>query len=289
MTLVVDLQAGANGAASRPATLGGGAKAVQTYLAGLAALSRRNTALTLAQVTRRHANRPALYTPLPWQLPAMFVGAAILYTMLFVDVPVAAYRGRWLLELRHAAGVLTDVGLGVWYILPAALLAIATNLTDWRGRTRRQLLVLYNRASLAVLVLIATGLSGLAAAILKRIIGRARPILFDEQGVFGFRAFAIDPVFASFPSGHATILGSVAALLWFYFPRWRFVTLPLLFLCANTRVIVSSHHPSDVIAGFGFGFVFAVLTAMVFARLGYLFCAVDGRLPVVKRSARVFW
>jgi membrane-associated phospholipid phosphatase len=289
MTLVVDLQSTANGTVPRPSTLGGWARASRDYLVALAALSRRNTGLTIAQITRRHASRPAFYVPLPWRMPTMFVVAAIVYTMLFVDVPVAAYRGQWPLWLRQPTGTMTDVGLGIWYILPATLLAFATNLTDWSRRTRRQLLVLYNRASLAMLVLIATGLSGLAAAVLKRIIGRARPSLFDEHGVFGFRAFAIDPAFASFPSGHSTILGSLAALLWLYFPRWRFVTLPLLFLCANTRVIVSSHHPSDVIAGFGFGFVFAVLTAMVFARLGYLFRAVHGRLPSVKRSARVFW
>ena len=289
MTLVVDLQGSAGGIASSAGTGRRTLGAVQARLAAIAARSRENTVRTLSQVARRHAGRPALYVPLPWQVPTIFVMAAIVYTMLFVDVPVAAYRQQWPLWLRQPAGMLTDVGLGIWYILPAALLAITTNLTDWRGRTRRQLLVLYNRASAAVLVLIATGLCGLIAAILKRVLGRARPGLFDHEGVFAFRNFALDPAFASFPSGHATILGSVAALLWLYFPRWRIVTLPAAFLCANTRVIVSSHHPSDVIAGFGFGFVFAVLTAIVFARLGYLFRAVDGRLPVVKRSARVFW
>ena len=289
MTLVVDLHGPGDGVASPAGVVRGAIGDLQARIETIALRSRANTMQTIAQVMRRHASRPALYVPLPWQVPTMFVVAAIIYTMLFVDVPVAAYRQQWPLWLRQPAGTMTDVGLGIWYILPAGLLVIATNLTDWRGRTRRRLLVLYNRASLAMLVLTATGLCGLIAAILKRVLGRARPALFDHEGVFAFRNFALDPAFASFPSGHATILGSVAALLFLYFPRWRMLTLPAAFLCANTRVIVSSHHPSDVIAGFGFGFVFAVLTAMVFARLGYLFRPVEGRLPVVKRSARIIW
>ena len=42
---------------------------------------------------------------------------------------------------------------------------------------------------------------------------------------------------------------------------------------AATRAIVGAHYPSDIVAGLAFGFAATVLTAIVFARLGYIFQA----------------
>jgi undecaprenyl-diphosphatase len=53
--------------------------------------------------------------------------------------------------------------------------------------------------------------------------------------------------------------------------------------------VAGAHYPSDVAAGLALGFGAAVLTAIVFARLGYIFRQRTVGLPEVKRSFRVLW
>lgn len=161
------------------------------------------------------------------------------------------------------------------------------NLTDWSRHAGRRLLFLYNWTMFAAFVLVAVGGASLLANIVDRLIGRARPSHFDEHGAHAFDAFTIDATWASFPSGHASVAGAVAgvaALLW---PTSRWLVLPLGMVVAATRVVTGSHYPSDVVAGFAFGLVFAALVAMVFARLGYLFSAGEHAWPRPRSSFRL--
>ena len=52
-----------------------------------------------------------------------------------------------------------------------------------------------------------------------------------------------------------------------------------------TRVMVSAHYPSDVIAGLALGGWFSLMIAIVFSRYGILFRVADG-WPVPKRMLR---
>lgn len=92
--------------------------------------------------------------------------------------------------------------------------------------------------------------TGLAAQILKHLIGRARPKLTDSF-------FMIGPTwksgYDSFPSGHTAIAFCIAYILAQYYPRYRI----LFFLCAVVvgagRLKIPSHFLSDVFAGAIFG------------------------------------
>lgn len=264
---------------------GGPAFAHRSGIAKLASRSRSNLANSLAIIRARLAGRPARYPPISWIVP---IGIVLLLTALafgFVDAPAADYRDRWPDWLKMVAQTTTDIGLSGWYITPAVFVLLAVNLVDWEQASAKARLLLYNWTSLAGYVLISVGLSGLLVTTAKRIIGRARPHL--NEGILSFEPFSLDAAYASFPSGHSTTMGAVTAILFLFLPRAGLLILPVGAWIASTRILVGAHYPSDVIAGFSFGFLFAIFTANVFARLGYLFRQRPSGLPERKRSFRL--
>ncbi|WP_421913401.1 phosphatase PAP2 family protein [Mesorhizobium sp.] len=206
-----------------------------------------------------------------------------------LDLPAGMLRDQWPPGFVKLADFLTQFALGGWYLIPAALLLVVANLTDWRSLSRRTLMLAYNWTSLAFLVLSAVGLSGLAVNVLKYAIGRARPSHFQEFGVLSLHPFAMDASFAGFPSGHATTMGAVFGIALLLFPKRWYIALALTAILTSTRVFVGAHYPSDTVAGFGLGFAFAVASTLVFARLGFMFRQVRSGLPVRKKTFRLTW
>lgn len=214
-----------------------------------------------------------------------FIGliAAIMVVVatLFLDAAASEFVGQWPAWLHGPARLMTDIGLSGWYLFPAALVLLAMNLVNWHTARPRRLLRLYNWTGLAFYILLSVGLSGLIVTILKRLIGRARP--YVGEGAFSFEPFS-SASYASFPSGHSTTVGAMTAILFLFLPRARPLFLLLGIWLALTRIVVGAHFPSDVIAGFSFGFGMAVLTAMIFARLGYVFRQYGPHLPSPRPS-----
>lgn len=237
-------------------------------------LSLANLRATLAIVRGRFVRRQ----PLNSRFSALFfiwcgiglLAAAVVVGLAF-DTAASARVRDGMPGLSHAFGLITDVGLSGWYLVPAALLLLVANQIDWHRLGRSRLRLAYNWTSLAFLVLTAIGLSGIAVNVLKYGIARARPRLFDEVGPFSFDPFSFDAAYASFPSGHSTTMGAIAALVALLYPRARLAVIPAAFVVALSRVFVGAHYPSDVVAGFGFGFIFSLATAVLFARLGFIF------------------
>lgn len=251
---------------------------------GRAQRSLANFLGTLRIVRGRFVRRPARYPRLPW---AAWVALVVMLTVLsaaLLDREAARLVGWLPASLRAGANVFTLLGLGQWYLLPPAAWLLVANQIDWRGLPRRRLMAAYDRTSLALFVLAAVGLPGIAVNVVKIFIGRARPTLFAELGAFSFHPFEVTYRYASFPSGHATTMGAVAAVLALLFPRARSAWLVACMGIATTRIFVGAHYPSDTVAGFGLGFGLAVLTALVFARLGFLFRQVSAGLPVLRPS-----
>ena len=82
----------------------------------------------------------------------------------------------------------------------------------------------------------------------KCLLGRARPHLLIEQGLYGFCGGHAERAFHSFPSGHgmaAMALGWCAATL---YPRQRFPIMTWASCAALGRVLASCHFLSDVVA-----------------------------------------
>ncbi|GLQ57691.1 phosphatase PAP2 family protein [Devosia nitrariae] len=166
---------------------------------------------------------------------------------------------------------ITDFGLSDWVLIPALVLlvaALAIMLPLRRGRYRR---AFYEFVLLSGYLFIGVGAPGLAANIMKRLIGRGRPVVYDEVGGFEFQRVVNDWTFQSFPSGHATTSLAIAFVIGFMAPRFFWILLLIAAAAALSRVPVGMHYPTDVVAGFVVGTLGAYLVRNEFARRRWLF------------------
>lgn len=253
-------------------------------LRAVADRSLGNSRSTVALIRRRAARKRSAFPVIAWQMPALIVATLIVICFLVIDEPAAAFRGQWGGSVGRLATQMTDVGLGVWYVVPTVLALLVANQIDWTRFSGQRLLLLYNWTILAAYALTAIGGALLSSNIVKSIIGRARPVHYQDHGVYAFDPFAGAASWASFPSGHSSTVGAVVGVLVLLAPWSRWVVIPLGMWLVATRIVVGAHHPSDVVAGFAFGFVVAVLAAIGFSRFGYLFARTPTGLPRVKRS-----
>ena len=95
--------------------------------------------------------------------------------------------------------------------------------------------------------LLAHGIAGLIAQIIKHSLGRPRPRLMHEH------PWEIAPSFESgldsFPSGHASAAFAVATTLSYYLPKGKILWFGLATFVAVCRVIKGSHFPTDALGG----------------------------------------
>lgn len=262
---------------------------ISTWLKERSARSRHNFLRTVQIVRKRRTNRAPIYPALNWKMPVCVILTLLALCALILDAPVGNFHDQWPTALVNAAEATTRIGLGGWYIVPSVVILVVANLTDWDRLGRRQLLRAYNWTAFGFFALTATGLGGLISSIVKNLIGRARPLHFGEIGAFSFHPATFEASFASLPSGHATTMGAVAAMVLLLFPKARYIVMPATIWIASTRITVGAHYPSDVAVGFTFGFAFTVLTAMVFARLGYVFQPSATGLPRRKKTFRLLF
>ena len=199
-----------------------------------------------------------------WPRPmdrALLVGLAAIVAVSFLDGPaIEAARGSQSTLLDGMRRV-TDIGKSQWYLVPAGLVFLVVAGLDWRaaaGRRKARLQLILGHAGF---VFAAIAASGILANILKVMVGRARPALFDEVGPYHFDPFTPGYLHASFPSGHATTMGAVTAILMLWLPRWRLPIGLAGVVLAATRIAADAHYPSDVAAGFLFGMLVTVVFA----------------------------
>jgi undecaprenyl-diphosphatase len=117
---------------------------------------------------------------------------------------------------------------------------------------------------------------GLFVAIVKRLVGRARPFVAGDDP-WTSALFVWKASYASFPSGHATTAFAAAVAIGAIWRAARPIMWVYAVMVALSRVVVTAHHPSDVIAGAIVGTIGALLVRNWYAsrRLGFAVLA-DG-------------
>jgi membrane-associated phospholipid phosphatase len=228
---------------------------------------------------RRHyrETRPD-HRPVPKMLPLVVITILGVAAFFLLDAQAAGMHGAWPEWIRQPSLFLTDLGKS-WWIITGTVLIIISGILILRISGHEYWRRLGAQAiSVASYVLISVAISGLIANVIKRAIGRPRPELFGDQGLFTFNPFMHNSDFESFPSGHATTDGAFWTALALLFPPLRWPLLLVGLYLAFTRVFVGAHYPSDVLVGFGWGMWFAFLVAVLFARHGIVFSHKDGKL-----------
>ncbi|MCK6450339.1 MAG: phosphatase PAP2 family protein [Alphaproteobacteria bacterium] len=161
--------------------------------------------------------------------------------------------------IRRAAALLTRGGDATPYLLVTAGVALFYRFL--RRDERRWRAAAFAFAGLA--------LSGILVNLLKIALGRVRPGGPFEIGIGSFLGPTLANYARSFPSGHATTLGAVAALTAVLAPRWLVPAMVLATCIGISRLLVGYHFLGDVIAGFLLGWASVELTRRAFARHGW--------------------
>ncbi|WP_127143536.1 phosphatase PAP2 family protein [Pelagibacterium montanilacus] len=201
---------------------------------------------------RRHG------TLLTWPLLAI---VAFIVCAVFFDGPLIEGLGRWPDHERDFFRWLTDFGKSDWILIPALLgvcvawAARRVNLTySWRWAA-------ISLQQISAFVFLAVGLSGLATVVLKRIIGRGRPLYLEEKNALHFEPFNIvDWTMHSLPSGHSTTaLAFSIVLLTLTGRRWQRLIISFGLAIGFSRIVVGDHFLSDVVAGIVVGVIGALM------------------------------
>ena len=239
------------------------------------ALNARATLSTLFRAPRR--------PPVAWPDPARLLLAAalavavIVATMFMLDVWSVRQARVLPTVLLTAAGRFTDLGKSGYFLWPLGIIMLALAALDSPAMPR------FSRGILAAwgvrigFVFTAIGLPSLFDTIIKNMIGRARPFVVAGPDVWAYEPFTWHARYASFPSGHATTAFAALVAIGAIFPQARALMWIYAVLIALSRVVITAHHPSDVISGAIVGAVGAVMVRNWFAarRLG-LTVAADG-------------
>jgi membrane-associated phospholipid phosphatase len=234
-----------------------------------------NVGIALATLTRPpriHPKRPWLLPPRQLAVAALVVVVVFLFGMLFVDARTTTAVGRLPHWVHSFFDSITDYGKSGWVLWPLGLLFLAlAALPPLASRIEQRVLA-------AIMVRVgflftAVAVPGLFDTIVKRLIGRARPLVGGHLDPTLFHPFAWRSDYASLPSGHATtsfaLLVAVASL----WPRARTYALIFALAIAVSRVVVTAHYVTDVAGGALVGTVGALMVRRWFAmrRLGFSF------------------
>lgn len=170
-------------------------------------------------------------------------------------------------QFYHLAKADTPEALAIWKRITflgdsswMAVVCLSTMLFAWIMRTKQPENGLWNKIlAQCKYVFAAVAIPGITVLIIKGIIGRARPKLFETEGPFGFNMFSFQSQYASYPSGHTTTAFALAVAITLLYPRTAYVALPLAILAGFSRTVVGAHYIGDVFAGATLGSVMAIL------------------------------
>lgn len=169
------------------------------------------------------------------------------------DLPPALIR-----LTRH----FTDLGKAGLFLYPLSALMVALCLVPGglSRSARGTLAALFARTAFLFL---AIGVPYAINSALKQLFGRARPFVRDD--VYTYDPFTWGSAYASLPSGHAATACASAVAIGTLFPAVRAGVWTYAVLIVISRVIVTAHHPSDVLAGALIGTMGAMMVRNYFA------------------------
>lgn len=198
---------------------------------------------------------------------------AILLSLTFLDAPLLQWANAADPSFRAFWRFVTVMGESGWMLAGSAAAGLAAWVTARRARGPRLRAGAATLQGAAAYVFVSVAVLGLLAALLKLVVGRARPKMAEAFGVHHFDALAFDFKFNSFPSGHAATLFALAAALVLIVPRWRALILTVAAWGAFSRAPAGAHYLSDIIAGAALGHVGARWLAGRLAARGLVFSA----------------
>ncbi len=218
---------------------------------------------------------------LPFGLSSGFVPRFIAIVLLvfsgliFLDAPAtraAAVLPDW---VKTIFTYITYIGDAEWILIPSLAIALAGGLVVRFRAQNTANEKIKHWSTLAAFIFLSTAGPGLFANLLKRLIGRARPIHFEELGLFHFQPVFNDWTFQSIPSGHTSTMFAFATGIMFVFPKLRWWAFGLAALVGLSRIVIGMHYPTDVFAGLLTGVIAAYVVRNIFLSRDWIFEKTD--------------
>ena len=239
-----------------------------------------NVTAAIAMLARPVRHRVRDPWPLDPQRLATAAGVAVvivLAVMFLFDAAAINGVGHLPHWIAWSFDQITDFGKSGWFLWPLGILFLG--LAALPNLPRVPQLVLATLMVRVGFLFISIGAPSLFDTIIKRMIGRARPLVGGNLDPYLFSPFKWTADYASLPSGHATTAFAVAVAFGTLWPRWRPVLWVYALLIAASRVVLTAHYPSDVLAAAVVGVVGALSVRRWFATRGLGFSiAPDGVL-----------
>jgi undecaprenyl-diphosphatase len=213
----------------------------------------------------RARRAPAWRAPLIMAAGGIAAAVMVVTTMALVDVWAIKEAQRLPSWLVAVFGELSDFGKSGWFLVPIALLLLLIAALASPALPRVSRLVLAAVSVRLAFVFAAIALPGLFVTIVKRLIGRARPLVDGSTDPFVYLPFVWKVDYASLPSGHATNACAAAVAIGALWPQARWPMWAYALVIGLSRVVLTAHHPSDVLAGAITGVVGALIVREWFA------------------------
>jgi membrane-associated phospholipid phosphatase len=173
------------------------------------------------------------------------------------DKPLTLYCNELGRPVRDIAEIVTIWGDSLWYYI----ILVPAFICFWFLAKNK----LWSKRILFILISLSA--SGLISTLIKWFLGRYRPSEFlKKEDLFGFNFFGIGYGLTSLPSGHTVTAFSLAAAVSILFPRAGIAAFIIAISIGMTRIILTSHYLSDVIAGAGIGILSTLLVKYFFDR-----------------------
>jgi membrane-associated phospholipid phosphatase len=226
---------------------------------------------TLLRAPRIHPRERWLWPTGKLVLATAAVVAVFALTQYFFDAAAIVYARTLPRPLTDFFDWITDFGKSGWFLWPLGILFLV--LAALQGRLSQASQVVMAAIMVRVgFLFVAIGIPGLFTTVAKQFIGRARPFVGGVADPYLFKPFTwAVAAWASLPSGHATTVGSVLVAFGTLWPKSRPYLMIYALLILVSRVVVTAHHPSDVLAGLLVGAVGTLMVQHYFAlrRLGF--------------------
>ncbi len=207
--------------------------------------------------------------------PAIWIWGAVAFLvlevafMVFIDRPVAE-RMKALDVSAHALidffRSITDFAKGGVYLWPCGIATLFCAFLSRGKDIPKAYRDLCGYVGVRALFIFgAVGVSGLVVDVLKPLLGRGRPKLWLNEGVYGFDPFTFFVnAWNGLPSGHSATAFAAAFALAKLYPKASAVWWIGALVLASSRIMVDAHYLSDVLAGA----VLGCITAAAFSRYG---------------------
>ncbi|HZL38848.1 MAG TPA: phosphatase PAP2 family protein [Pseudolabrys sp.] len=223
----------------------------------------------LTRAPRAHVRNPWPLTPQQLVIAAGIVVLVFLFVQFVADAAAINGVARLPRLVVWFFDHITDFGKSGWFLWPLGILFLALAALPTLPRVPQ--LVLSAVMVRVGFLFAAIAVPGLFINIVKHIFGRARPLVGGSLDPYLFSPFSWPAAYASLPSGHTTTVFSVLVAFGSLWPRARTVLWIYVLLISVSRVVVTAHFPSDVLAGALVGVAVALLVRRCFALRGLVF------------------